>query len=240
MRYNKEENKWDRIGSLPDGVFSMNGWGIAFVACGDQLMVIGRSRHSRGEAVELHSWIPDEDPLQWNVLTRMQSGSFVHNCAVMGCGGGCTSFDPVITGGGASLEEDGSDDSENMLEGPSYLVSRELPCSCEQESWKMENNSHLAAKSCKISDASEGEEAPADSNELPLVQAELSDDQNHAGDYSDFIHSSTNWVGISQSTVSYAAQGSNLQALCITARLWGAEVSSPADNLYAVWRVLLE
>ncbi|WJX24115.1 hypothetical protein P8452_13260 [Trifolium repens] len=52
-RYVKDKNSWVTIGSLPDRVTSVNGWGIGFRSCGDKLVVIG--------------------------------GSFVHNCAVMGC-----------------------------------------------------------------------------------------------------------------------------------------------------------
>nr|XP_048329758.1 F-box/kelch-repeat protein At1g74510-like isoform X3 [Ziziphus jujuba var. spinosa] len=85
MRYNKEENKWDQIGSLPDRAVSMNGWGLAFRACGDRLIVIGGPRALGGGTIELNSWIPDEGPPEWNVLASKQSGSFVYNCAVMGC-----------------------------------------------------------------------------------------------------------------------------------------------------------
>uniref|UniRef100_M0ZSU3 Kelch repeat-containing F-box family protein n=1 Tax=Solanum tuberosum TaxID=4113 RepID=M0ZSU3_SOLTU len=35
--------------------------------------------------IEVNSWVPSEGPPQWNLLGRKRSGSFVYNCAVMGC-----------------------------------------------------------------------------------------------------------------------------------------------------------
>ncbi|KAI5329994.1 hypothetical protein L3X38_029391 [Prunus dulcis] len=75
-----------------------------------------------------------------------------------------------------------------MLEGPSYLVSRELPSSCEQESkWiynthrvmELSNNKRPLAdgeeltlrKACKLSDAVLGGEAVVDLNGLSLSPA---------------------------------------------------------------------
>ncbi|MFS7972023.1 hypothetical protein Hanom_Chr09g00839741 [Helianthus anomalus] len=63
----------------------MNGWGLAFRACGDQLIVIAGPRVSYGGMIELNSWVPDENPPQWNLIGRKSSGGFVYNCAVMGC-----------------------------------------------------------------------------------------------------------------------------------------------------------
>ncbi|KAF5741585.1 hypothetical protein HS088_TW10G00588 [Tripterygium wilfordii] len=84
-KYDKVRNLWFTVGRLPDRAASMNGWGLAFRACGDRLIVIGGPR-SMGEGyIELNAWIPSEGPPQWNLLARKRSGNFVYNCAVMGC-----------------------------------------------------------------------------------------------------------------------------------------------------------
>ncbi|CAJ2664533.1 unnamed protein product [Trifolium pratense] len=84
-RYVKDQNSWITIGSLPNRVASLNGWGMAFRSCGDKLVVIGGlSLH--GEMVtEVNAWVVDEGAPQWNLLAIIQSGNFVFNCAVMGC-----------------------------------------------------------------------------------------------------------------------------------------------------------
>ncbi|KAL9991566.1 putative kelch-type beta propeller [Helianthus debilis subsp. tardiflorus] len=84
-KYDKGRNLWVRAGGLPERAGSMNGWGLAFRACGDQLVVIGGPRISYGGMIELNSWVPDENPPQWNLLARKRSSGFVYNCAVMGC-----------------------------------------------------------------------------------------------------------------------------------------------------------
>ncbi|KAM0034347.1 hypothetical protein Hdeb2414_s0016g00496541 [Helianthus debilis subsp. tardiflorus] len=63
----------------------MNGWGLAFRACGDQLIVIAGPRVSYGGMIELNSWVPDENLPQWNWIGGKRSGGFVYNCAVIGC-----------------------------------------------------------------------------------------------------------------------------------------------------------
>ncbi|XP_004511220.1 F-box/kelch-repeat protein At1g26930-like [Cicer arietinum] len=84
-KYDKDRKLWLTIGRLPERAASMNGWGLAFRACGNRLIVIGGPR-SHGEGfIELNSWVPSEGPPQWNLLARKQSGNFVYNCAVMGC-----------------------------------------------------------------------------------------------------------------------------------------------------------
>ncbi|GAU42769.1 hypothetical protein TSUD_239320 [Trifolium subterraneum] len=40
-KYVKDINSWVTIGSLPDRVTSLDGWGIAFRSCGEKLVVIG-------------------------------------------------------------------------------------------------------------------------------------------------------------------------------------------------------
>ncbi|KAL5724956.1 F-box/kelch-repeat protein skip11 [Ranunculus cassubicifolius] len=85
MKYNKERVSWDTVGRLPERAFSMNGWGLAFRACGEQLIVIGGPRAVGGGMIELNSWVPREGQPHWNLLARKHSGSFVYNCAVMGC-----------------------------------------------------------------------------------------------------------------------------------------------------------
>ncbi|KAG2574795.1 hypothetical protein PVAP13_7KG349600 [Panicum virgatum] len=67
---------------------SSNGWGLAFKACGDRLLVIGGHRGPRGEVILLHSWCPEggEDGADWEVLSvKERAGVFVYNCAIMGC-----------------------------------------------------------------------------------------------------------------------------------------------------------
>ncbi|KAF8390243.1 hypothetical protein HHK36_024768 [Tetracentron sinense] len=84
-KYDKERNLWFTVGRLPERAVSMNGWGLAFRACGDRLIVIGGPRALGGRIIELNSWVPSEGPPQWNLLASKHSGSFVYNCAVMGC-----------------------------------------------------------------------------------------------------------------------------------------------------------
>lgn len=84
-RYDKGRNVWIRVGGLPEKASSMNGWGLAFRGCGDELIVIGGPRAAYGGMIELNSWRPDESPPEWNLLARKHSSAFVYNCAVMGC-----------------------------------------------------------------------------------------------------------------------------------------------------------
>ncbi|CAN0925946.1 F-box/kelch-repeat protein SKIP11 [Linum grandiflorum] len=85
-RYDKERKVWVSLGRLPDRACSMNGWGLAFRACGDRLIVIGGPRTSGEGFIELNSWVPSEgSPPRWDLLERKQSVNFVYNCAVMGC-----------------------------------------------------------------------------------------------------------------------------------------------------------
>ncbi|KAG0499632.1 hypothetical protein HPP92_003871 [Vanilla planifolia] len=86
MKYDKGNNVWITLGRLPERPMSMNGWGLAFRACGEQLIVIGGPRALGRGVIELHSWIPKDGVApEWNMIARKQSGSFVYNCAVMGC-----------------------------------------------------------------------------------------------------------------------------------------------------------
>nr|KYP55523.1 F-box/kelch-repeat protein SKIP11 [Cajanus cajan] len=80
-RYVKERNKWVTIGSLPEGATSLNGWGLEFRACGDQLVVIGLGK----TAFEINSWVPDDGAPHWNLLARRESRGYVYNSIVMGC-----------------------------------------------------------------------------------------------------------------------------------------------------------
>lgn len=84
-RYNKESNLWVTMGGLPERIVSMNGWGLAFRACGNRLIVIGGPRALDGRVIEVNACIPGEGAPEWNLLASRQSGSFVYNCAVMGC-----------------------------------------------------------------------------------------------------------------------------------------------------------
>jgi hypothetical protein len=85
-KYDKRRNVWNRVGSLPERASSMNGWGMAFRACGDQLVVVGGPRALGGGFIEINACVPrDGESLHWRVLASKPSGSFVYNCAVMGC-----------------------------------------------------------------------------------------------------------------------------------------------------------
>ncbi|XP_030961432.1 F-box/kelch-repeat protein SKIP11-like isoform X2 [Quercus lobata] len=84
-KYDKGRRVWVTVGRLPERAGSMNGWGLAFRACGDQLIVIGGPRALAEGFIELNSWKPSDGPPQWNLLARKQSVNFVYNCAVMGC-----------------------------------------------------------------------------------------------------------------------------------------------------------
>ncbi|KAJ7980983.1 F-box/kelch-repeat protein [Quillaja saponaria] len=90
QKYDKEKNTWDVLGRLPVRADSSNGWGLAFKACGEQLLVVGGQRGPEGEAIVLNSWCPNSGvnngTLDWKVLgTKEHVGVFVYNCAIMGC-----------------------------------------------------------------------------------------------------------------------------------------------------------
>lgn len=84
-KYDKINNTWITLGSLPERPDSVNGWGLAFRACGDRLIVIGGPRSVGGGMIEVHSWVPRDGPPEWNMIATRHSGNFVYNCAVMGC-----------------------------------------------------------------------------------------------------------------------------------------------------------
>lgn len=87
-KYDKSNNTWITLGRLPERSDSVDGWGIAFRACGERLLVIGGPRSPTGRMIELevNSWIPEEEvPPNWNIIARKRSSGFVYNCAVMGC-----------------------------------------------------------------------------------------------------------------------------------------------------------
>jgi hypothetical protein len=84
-KYDKERREWVTLGRLPERAASMNGWGLAFRACGHRLICIGGPRTRAQGFIEVNSWVPSEGPPEWNLLDRKQSASFVYNCAVMGC-----------------------------------------------------------------------------------------------------------------------------------------------------------
>lgn len=87
-KYNKATNSWHTLGTLPLRAVSANGWGLAFKACGNELIVIGGQRGHEGESIVLSSCHPTADgrPPEWEFLAvKQHSGAFVYNCAVMGC-----------------------------------------------------------------------------------------------------------------------------------------------------------
>jgi len=85
-KYDKINNSWSIVKRLPVRADSSNGWGLAFKACGNSLLVIGGHRGPEGEVIVLHAWDPKDGNQDWNVLSvRERAGAFVYNCAVMGC-----------------------------------------------------------------------------------------------------------------------------------------------------------
>ena len=84
-KYDKQRREWFTVGRLPERAVSTNGWGLAFRACGDRLIVIGGPRAMGEGFIELNSWVPSEGPPRWDLLARKPSANFVYNCAVMGC-----------------------------------------------------------------------------------------------------------------------------------------------------------
>ncbi|XP_054814522.1 F-box/kelch-repeat protein At5g60570-like [Prosopis cineraria] len=89
-KYDKDKNTWNDLGRLPVRADSSNGWGLAFKACDEQILVVGGQRGPEGEAVVLNSWCPKSGAkngtLDWQVLAvKEHVGVFVYNCAVMGC-----------------------------------------------------------------------------------------------------------------------------------------------------------
>lgn len=88
-KYNKENNTWSVVGRLPVRADSTNGWGLAFKACGNEIIVIGGQRGPEGECIVVNSWRPTSDagrPIDWKVLAvKRHAGVFVYNCAVTSC-----------------------------------------------------------------------------------------------------------------------------------------------------------
>ncbi|CDP12357.1 unnamed protein product [Coffea canephora] len=84
-KYDKQRNVWITIGRLPEQATSMNGWGMAFKACGNQLMIISGPRALNGGYIEINAWKPNKGPLEWTLLGTKHLGSFVYNCVAMGC-----------------------------------------------------------------------------------------------------------------------------------------------------------
>ncbi|CAK8575035.1 unnamed protein product [Lathyrus sativus] len=84
-KYVKRNNSWVTIGGFPQQANSMNGWGLAFRACGDKLIFLGGHGLRGGTMLEINAWVPDENAPQWNRLGTKESRSFIHNCTIMGC-----------------------------------------------------------------------------------------------------------------------------------------------------------
>lgn len=90
-RYDKMHNSWEVIGRLPVRADNANGWGLAFKACGRELLVVGGQRGPEGESIVLSSWRPGGGgggggTPEWKVLgVREHAGVFVYNCAIMDC-----------------------------------------------------------------------------------------------------------------------------------------------------------
>ena len=91
-KYDKERNTWSELGRLPVRADSSNGWGLAFKACGEKLLVVSGQRGPEGEAVVLNSWRPRtgfrNGTIDWKVLgVKEHLRVFVYNYAVMGWSG---------------------------------------------------------------------------------------------------------------------------------------------------------
>ncbi|XP_019099196.1 PREDICTED: F-box/kelch-repeat protein At1g26930 isoform X1 [Camelina sativa] len=84
-RYDKVNRVWNQVGNLPEQAGSMNGWGLAFRACGDQVIVIGGPKAPGEGFIELNSWVPSNATPEWHLLGKKQSVNFVYNCTVMSC-----------------------------------------------------------------------------------------------------------------------------------------------------------
>lgn len=84
-KYDKEKNSWITLGRLPERPSYVNGWGLAFRACGERLMVIGGPRLLGRGTIELNSWVPNGGEPEWKMIASKHYGSFVYNCAVMSC-----------------------------------------------------------------------------------------------------------------------------------------------------------
>lgn len=90
MKYDKVGNSWNVLGRLPVRADSSNGWGLAFKACGEKLLVVGGQRGPEGQSIVLSSWCPksgiNNGTLDWKIVgVKEHVGVFVYNCAVMGC-----------------------------------------------------------------------------------------------------------------------------------------------------------
>lgn len=89
-KYDKVNNTWHVLGRLPVRADSANGWGLAFKACGEELLVVGGQRGPEGEGIMLNAWRPTsgvkDGVLDWKLKgVKEKVGVFVYNCAVMGC-----------------------------------------------------------------------------------------------------------------------------------------------------------
>ncbi|KAJ4977262.1 hypothetical protein NE237_002368 [Protea cynaroides] len=88
-KYDKTKNTWGVVKRLLVRADSKYGWGLAFKACGGNLLVVCGRRGIDGEDIVLHSWCPEDGnggEREWDVLSiRERAGGFVHNCAVMAC-----------------------------------------------------------------------------------------------------------------------------------------------------------
>ena len=63
-KYEKNNRVWVTVGRLPERAASRNGWGLAFRASGDRLIVIGGPRAMGRGFIEVNSWVPSEGPPQ--------------------------------------------------------------------------------------------------------------------------------------------------------------------------------
>ena len=102
--YDKRSNAWKVLGPVPVRTDVCNGWGFAFKALGDELLLIGGFQESPSsrEGVAIFSlrprsrsrsdastpdWHPHAPHPEWNLVNfrTRGSGHFLYNCAVMAC-----------------------------------------------------------------------------------------------------------------------------------------------------------
>ncbi|KAF4356431.1 hypothetical protein F8388_013296, partial [Cannabis sativa] len=67
-KYDKVNNTWHVLGRLPVRADSANGWGLAFKACGEELLVVGGQRGPEGESIVLNAWRPTSGVVRDGVL----------------------------------------------------------------------------------------------------------------------------------------------------------------------------
>ncbi|KAJ4980987.1 hypothetical protein NE237_031824 [Protea cynaroides] len=74
-KYDKSNNTWNVVKSLPVRADSTNGWGLGFRAFGDKLLVIGGNRGINDDVVVFYSWRPEDgngEGPEWDILSIIE------------------------------------------------------------------------------------------------------------------------------------------------------------------------